>query len=265
MNITAVHTYWPEAAGFTIEINGWEDHYVFIHFHTEVALSDGAVIKPGGCILYRPHSYRFFKAEKCALYHDWMNIDGDLDSLLKKYGIKCNHIYYPRDYYKITEIISAIEREKQLNSKFCSDICRLKTEELFIQLTREFDARDAHARMNVNTYKKLLHVRQTFRTRYREIDAVEKYASQIGLSPSRFYVLYSSCFGISPKQDLINIRMEHAKQLFQYGFGVFEAAELVGYTNIYHFSRQFKKYTGMAPTQYKKTLDLAKENIKHRK
>ncbi len=253
MEIKEVHANWPENKGFILEINKCESYYVFIHFHTEVELITGEVIKPGGCVLYKPHSYRYFKAEKCILYHDWMNIEGNFAKLIKKYNIECNRVYYPLNTCKITDIILDIESEKQLNSKYCKDIYNFKIQELFIKMSQELHE-NHKIRIDTNIYKRLLSVHKAIRMYYKEIHNVEKFAKEIALSESQFYTLYNKAFGISPKQDLINTRIEHSKCFLKCQYSVSETAELVGYTNLYHFSRQFKKYVGLTPSQYKENI-----------
>ena len=52
---------------------------------------------------------------------------------------------------------------------------------------------------------------------------------------------------------LTEYRMEQAKRLIREGgLNFTQIAEAVGYDNIYYFSTQFKKQTGMTPTEYSK-------------
>lgn len=60
-------------------------------------------------------------------------------------------------------------------------------------------------------------------------------------------------FYVSPKQNLLSERMNQAKFLLQsQNYSVGEVASKVGYDNIYHFSKQFKKTAGMSPSEYRK-------------
>ncbi|MBE7012127.1 MAG: helix-turn-helix transcriptional regulator [Ruminococcaceae bacterium] len=73
------------------------------------------------------------------------------------------------------------------------------------------------------------------------------------LSPSRFCQLYTNFFNISPKKDLQNIRIEHAKTLLSTGnYSVKEIAEMIGYDTEYYFIRKFKKTIGVTPGFYLK-------------
>ena len=55
-------------------------------------------------------------------------------------------------------------------------------------------------------------------------------------------------------QDLISARIEHAKlQLRLSDMSVSSLALFCGYENELHFMRQFKKRTGLTPSQYRET------------
>ena len=82
-------------------------------------------------------------------------------------------------------------------------------------------------------------------------------AQRVHLSPSRVYPIYKKLFGISPNADLINARINSAKnRLINSGDKIEDIAESLGYRNITHFIRQFKENTGMSPGQYRKNRRL---------
>ncbi len=254
MDILSAHSHWPEPQGFVLEMNRTEEHYVFVHFLTRVRLHDGSIVREGGCILYEPYSYRYFKAEDCDLSHDWLHISGNIHGLAEKYGIGFNQVYYPENSHAITDIITEMEIEIQTSSKFHREMCDLRLEEIMIKMSRQTSENNSY-RINADTYNRLMMARNILRTEYNKMQNIESIAAEIGLSISRFYVMYREVFGISPKHDLLNIRIAHAKELLhQKQFTVYEIAELVGYTNPYHFSRQFKSYTGLTPSQYIKSV-----------
>lgn len=60
--------------------------------------------------------------------------------------------------------------------------------------------------------------------------------------------------GVSPRQYLLNLRMEHARQLLaarrQYGLSISQVAEACGYADPLFFSRVFHRRYGCAPKDY---------------
>jgi AraC-like DNA-binding protein len=64
--------------------------------------------------------------------------------------------------------------------------------------------------------------------------------------------IFEKKFGVSPKEYMISLRMEYAKQLLSSGeVGVAEVAQMCGYAEPCHFSREFKKRFGISPKNYK--------------
>ncbi len=89
------------------------------------------------------------------------------------------------------------------------------------------------------------------RTDFKITDACAK----LGISVSYFTKLFSKTMGISPLQYVINLRMGKAKGMLKKShLSIKEIAGYVGYDDALHFSGEFKKITGMSPSQYKRTL-----------
>lgn len=77
-------------------------------------------------------------------------------------------------------------------------------------------------------------------------------AASLCLSISHFQHLYKQFFGISCRQDIINARLELAKYyLANSNMSVSGLAGFCGYESDLHFMRQFKKFTGVTPTDYR--------------
>ena len=82
--------------------------------------------------------------------------------------------------------------------------------------------------------------------------SVERLAKLCGISEVYFRKIFLHRFGVSPKEYIIDKRMEYARQLLAMGdFGVTEIAENCGYSEPCHFSREFKRKFGISPKYYK--------------
>ena len=74
------------------------------------------------------------------------------------------------------------------------------------------------------------------------------------LSRADFSSLFRRSFGVPPKQYISLRRISRAKYLLcRTKVSVKEIAEQCGYENKYFFYRIFKKYTGVTPSQYRRT------------
>lgn len=80
---------------------------------------------------------------------------------------------------------------------------------------------------------------------------IQDIADRIGLDRSYFYSLFTQRMGISPSQYLIHLRLTKAAELMiVHGEKPSVAAASVGYEDLFHFSKIFKKYYGMSPKNY---------------
>ena len=78
-------------------------------------------------------------------------------------------------------------------------------------------------------------------------------ADQCNISEVHFRKLFTDQYGITPRQYIIDIRINKAKQLLTDGiFKINAVSEKSGFSNPYHFSRLFKEKTGLTPTEYMK-------------
>jgi AraC family transcriptional regulator of arabinose operon len=97
--------------------------------------------------------------------------------------------------------------------------------------------------------KALALMRRDFR-RELQVDAL---ARAVNLSPSRFTHLFREETGLSPKQCLRRMRLEHAKALLEESFlSVKEVMAAVGIGDPSHFSRDFRRLYGVLPTDLRR-------------
>lgn len=82
---------------------------------------------------------------------------------------------------------------------------------------------------------------------------VEDMASLIHYSSSHLHRLFQKRFERSPIQHLIYLRVERAKYLLRNTtWSIEQIAEQVGYTDVFNFSKRFKKSVGVPPGKYRK-------------
>ena len=86
--------------------------------------------------------------------------------------------------------------------------------------------------------------------------SIKDMASLCGITEAYFRRIFIDMYSVSPKEYIINLRINYAKQLLETKeFSVTEVASMCGYYEPCHFSREFKKYCGVSPKEFLKNLN----------
>lgn len=84
---------------------------------------------------------------------------------------------------------------------------------------------------------------------------VEEICHKFFISRSSLQSLFKAHLHTSPKNYLINIKLQKSKELIQENrHTISEIAYLLGFSSIHYFSRLFKKYYNMSPSEYAKQV-----------
>lgn len=255
MNFLMIKSKYPEAKGFNLYRENIGDMYIFIHFLTPanaVLKGNEVKIKPGGCVFFAPNTSQLISSPECNLVHNWFHADSTCGVLMKKYKLECETVYYPTDSESISNIITRIEYEHIHKNKFYTEAVSALAENLFIELARA--ETEISSVLDIDKYRRetFVYARSAIHTDLKRQWTVKQMAELVNLSESRFYYIYKKLFGISPQQDLMRRRIHNAQALLiQENISVEQCAELSGYTNQYHFIRQFKQLTGTTPGKLK--------------
>lgn len=91
---------------------------------------------------------------------------------------------------------------------------------------------------------------------YEQKISLDQIAHNMYLSPVYISKIFKEETGESPINYLIKIRLEKAKDILEHSEGgsIKSIANEVGYDDVYHFSKLFKKYYGMSPQNYRKQV-----------
>jgi len=87
-------------------------------------------------------------------------------------------------------------------------------------------------------------------------------AEKTGMNYNNLSKLFSSTEGITINKYLILQKIERAKELMVYDEkSLGEISFELGYSSIAHLSAQFKKETGLSPTEFKKLLEPRRKSL----
>ena len=101
-------------------------------------------------------------------------------------------------------------------------------------------------------YRQIARIAQHISDHYRDNISLKALAEEAGLSLSRVERLFQKVFQHSPRQFLVQCRLTAARALIEQdpGAKIAQIAYECGYTDHSAFSRQFKSYVGMSPSEY---------------
>jgi AraC-like DNA-binding protein len=81
--------------------------------------------------------------------------------------------------------------------------------------------------------------------------SVAELAGLCGYHPIHFAKLFKEDIGLLPKHYIIGERIKQAKRALLQGEKVEVISKRLGFTSIHYFSHQFKRVTGLTPTEYR--------------
>ncbi len=106
-------------------------------------------------------------------------------------------------------------------------------------------------------HRELLDLRRRIYAQPMEEWSVEAMAQMINVSEPYLHLLYKKAFGVTCTADVIRSRIEQAQRYLSYtAMTIEEIAFKSGYKTVVHFSRQFKKQTGISPSEWRKRKHL---------
>ncbi len=94
---------------------------------------------------------------------------------------------------------------------------------------------------------------QYIRTNYNKSLSLDEVSRIAGFNPTYFSTLFKKETGKNFQEYILELRMNQAKELLkETDHPVASICEEVGYTDVRHFTKTFKKYAGINPNQYRK-------------
>jgi AraC family transcriptional regulator of arabinose operon len=111
----------------------------------------------------------------------------------------------------------------------------------------------AHKGHQAQIPENLLAVRRLIGTAPKRNLTLSEMAALAGMSVPYFCSSFKKAFDLSPVECLIQHRMHHAAHLLtNKNLSITQIAEEVGYSDLFHFSKMFKKHFGLSPRELRK-------------
>lgn len=178
----------------------------------------------------------------------------DRKSFLKELTFPLNTPIQISKDSSIGNLLHDILNENNPDNKYSSRILKHLISLLMIKVSEQWDLLQQE-NTTLPHFNELLSVRNQIINSPERIWKVEELAEQAHLSHAYFQVIYKKAFGVTCITDVINTKIAQAKVLLtSTNLPVKEIAQELGYNEVYHFIRQFKKNTGETPGAFRKKL-----------
>jgi AraC-type DNA-binding domain-containing proteins len=152
----------------------------------------------------------------------------------------------------INDILRMLYREFSLESRNSHQIFTLLIQLLMIKTGEEWHM-NRQQLLNNPHYHDLLEIRNRILSAPNKNWSVDELAELAHLSHAYFQVMYKKTFGVTCITDVINTKISQAKILLSStNLSVNQIAQELGYNEVYHFIRQFKKNCGITPGSFRK-------------
>ncbi len=218
-----------------------------------VTINNETTIAPAGTVIiflpFQKQDYKFFKKDKSISY--FIHFTGTAcEKLMEEMKLDEQNIFHLGKSLHLQKLFNLLIDEfhqKQKYSKYRLQGLLLEILSLIARKNSIMPFGDPVKRKKLNEACSFMY--SNFSKDY----SISYYAQMCNLSDSRFSHLFTEMVSVSPKQYLINIRIEAAKELLvNSDLTILQISEAVGILDQNYFSRIFKKQTGVSPTKYRK-------------
>jgi len=228
------------------------EHYVFLRIRSEAVLcisNQTYTVAPNSYLFIRPHTPYSYYNPHGSYMDDWIHFDcteeevAKLPSQIFHQPFSCNN----------PAIISTYLEQLLWEKNFAPETYREdNVQQLFLIILRHV-LQDYRTRNTYHPYRfQMQKQRLTMQATPYLNHQAGSMASSIGISLSYYEHLYKLFFCKSFRSDLINMRIDYAKDLIaNTTLSLEQIAHKCGYNSEVHFYRQFLSKTGTTPGDYR--------------
>ncbi len=209
--------------------------------------------KSGACILYSPGTCQYYQAEK-EFFNSYVHFFCK-EEQMKTYQIRLNELFYPKNSEELNWLIKKIYQEHLNGFDSSKEMLDLYIRQLLILIRRAQIQQSIPNKQNQDLYSEFFSVRAHILSNCEQLWTIEQMCQMLSIGKSQFYKYYKHFFHSTPKEEIIQARLQKAKYLMtNEAVTIQQAAYKSGFPNIWHFNRLFKNQYNCTPSQYRKKL-----------
>jgi len=211
------------------------------------------IVEKGNMVLFRPKEpqvYYYYAKDKTEVY--WVHFTGwKVEQYLDSYELpKKENVFFTGVSPDYPWIYNQIIRELQVQRVNYEDVIKLFMHHIFLTISRYIKEGKQAKNETISDIERAVHY---FNENYNKPISIEQYAQEHLMSVNWFIHSFKEVMNVPPMQYIVSLRIAAAKGYLENSDkNINEISNIVGYENALYFSRLFKKYTGMTPSEYKK-------------
>lgn len=246
------------SGNFSYEMSRGIGDYLFLYFKTPTLLHVSEktyTIYEPSVIIFSPYTpFRYLSISE-RYYDDYIHFAPDEeDDFLNKLHFPLNVPVKVSNNKSISSITKEICEEWQHSTTYLLEIHFHLMKLLMYRIDESWIDYNV-SNSDVLYYEQLKNVQEKIHQNPQKNWRIIDLASEVMISPAYFQVLYKKAFGITCLTDVINTKLTAAKEyLLSTDMSIAAIAEELGYNEVYHFIRQFKKYIGLTPGAFRKKM-----------
>ncbi|MEK6795178.1 MAG: AraC family transcriptional regulator [Spirochaetota bacterium] len=224
--------------------------YLFMYFYDSVTIQTGnELVRDAGVLMIWPPGERQHYGNQHERWrHSWIHASGSaIGAFLSESALPMNtmlRLEHPAVLERyITELYNEITAFRTEDTVI--------TENIFHTMIRSV-ARELRGAEGGFMPEYILRVREHVESHYTQPLSIADLAAIANLTPAHFGTMYKRHVGLAPVAHIIELRMLEASTLLaNRNMKIRDVAAAVGYEDIYHFSKLFKKRFGKSPRAYR--------------
>ncbi|WP_028609013.1 helix-turn-helix domain-containing protein [Paenibacillus harenae] len=241
--------------GITIDRPAGAGNYAFVFFKSKAELIlDGKLLaaEKNSYILFHPSTPHLYRELDKPFINDWFHCDGnEILEFLTQLKLPLNTLVKATDPLLIAGCIRELQSSNRLGGPLRDQIIDFDIRALFMKLSNLMELAGLPDKTS-RYFRQFSELRSELYSSPQTHLTVENIASRVNLSKSYFQHIYKELFGCSVVSDMINSRLEYAKYLLgNSSLTIAAISKMCGYENDTHFMRQFKRFVGTTPSQFR--------------
>lgn len=201
-------------------------------------------IRRGDAILYKPHEPQFYTFKEGSAF-GFIHFSGT--------GIKkiCEDLSLNETIYRVTNHSAFTNACRSMSDAYYEKRPGAEIYGIGILLTLLYMLSPAKEASHKSRFDK---IKEAAQNNSAMSLTLKDMADMCSMSEYHFLREFKKCEGKTPHEYVVSTSVERAKLMLDTGLKINEISSELGFSDPLYFSRVFKKYTGMSPSEYRKTL-----------